>query len=111
MAGLPDRVTRDAYSHEVSSCGFWPGAPGPPGGPCIEPFFYSYAYPEPPGYAKYAIAPAEASFNPAFGEFVLPYAAMRQAADPDAALLAFLQSTYEAAAECGRWDREGLEVG
>jgi hypothetical protein len=111
MAGLPDRVTRDAYSHEVSSCGFWPGAPGPPGGPCIEPFFYSYAYPEPPGYAEYAIAPAEASFNAAFGEFVLPYEAMRQAADPDAALLEFLHSTYEAAANCAHWDRKALEVG
>ena len=111
MPGLPDRVTRDAYSHEVSSCGFWPGAPGAPGGPCIEPFFYSYAYPEPAGYAQYRVAPAEALFNPAFGEFVLPYEAMRQSADPDAALLEFLQSTYEAAAECGHWDREGLEVG
>jgi hypothetical protein len=103
MPGLPDRVTRDAYSHEVSSCGFWPGAPG------IEPFFYSYAFPEPPGYAEYAIAPASAQFDAKFGEFVLPYEAMRRAADPDAALLAFLQSTYEAAANCGRWDRDALE--
>jgi hypothetical protein len=110
MPGLPDRVTRDAYSHEVSSCGFWPGAPGPPGAPSIEPFFYSYAYPEPPGYAQYSIAPAEASFNPAFGEFILRYEAMRQSADPDAALLQFLQSTYEAAANCARWDRDALEV-
>ena len=104
MPGLPDRVTRDAYSHEVSSCGFWPGAPG------IEPFFYSYAYPEPPGYREYPIAPAEASFNPAFGEFVLPYEAMRQSPDPDAALLAFLQTTYEAAANCAAWDRAALEA-
>jgi hypothetical protein len=104
MAGLPDRVTRDAYSHEVSSCGFWPGAPG------IEPFFYSYAYPEPKGYAAYPIAPAQASFNPQFGEFVLPYEAMRQSADPDGALLQFLQSTYEAAANCAHWDRAALEV-
>ena len=104
MPGLPDRVTRDAYSHEVSSCGFWPGAPG------MEPFFYSYAYPEPPGYREYAIAPKEASFNTAFGEFVLPYEAMRQSADPDAALLVFLQSTYEAAANCAAWDRAALEV-
>jgi hypothetical protein len=104
MAGLPDRVTRDAYSHEVSSCGFWPGAPG------IEPFFYSYAYPEPPGYKDYAVAPAQASFNPQFGEFVLPYDAMRQTADPDGALLEFLQSTYEAAANCAHWDRAALEV-
>jgi hypothetical protein len=104
MPGLPDRVTRDAYSHEVSSCGFWPGAPG------IEPFFYSYAYPEPPGYAEYRIAPAQASFNSSFGEFVLPYEEMRQSANPDAALLAFLQSTYEAAANCAHWDRAALEV-
>ncbi len=107
MPGLPDRVTRDAYSHEVSSCGFWPGAPG---SPAIEPFFYSYAYPQPQGYAEYSIAPAEASFNAAFGEFVLPYEAMRQSADPDAALLQFLQSTYEAAANCAHWDRQALEA-
>jgi len=105
MAGLPDRVTRDAYSHEVRSCGFWPGAPG------IEPFFYSYAYPEPPGYAQYPIGPAQAEFNGAFGEFVLPYEAVRQSADPDAALLEFLQSTYEAAANCAHWDRQALETG
>jgi hypothetical protein len=104
MAGLPDRVTRDAYSHEVSSCGFWPGAAG------IEAFFYSYAYPEPPGFAEYSIAPVEASFDRNFGEFVLPYEEMRRSADPDAALLEFLQSTYDAAADCGRWDRAALEV-
>jgi len=104
MPGLCDRVTRDAYSHEVSSCGFWPGAPG------IEPFFYSYAYPEPPGYAQYPIEPAQARFNSSFGEFVFPYEAMRQSTDPDAALLEFLQSTYEAAAICARWDRDALEV-
>ena len=104
MPGLPDRVTRDAYSHEVSSCGFWPGAPG------IEPMFYSYAYPEPPGYAQYSVAPAQASFNSTLGEFVLPYDAMRQSADPDATLLQFLQSTYEAAANCAHWDRVALEA-
>jgi len=111
MAGLPDRVTRDAYSHEVSSCGFWPGAPGAPGMPCIEPFFYSYAYPEPAGYREFPIAPAAASFNTDFGEFVLPYEAMRQSIDPDAALLQFLQTTYDAAAECAHWDRAALDVG
>ena len=111
MPGLPDRVTRDAYSHEVSSCGFWPGAPGPPGTPSIEPFFYSYAYPEPPGYAEYSIAPAQAYFDKNFGEFVLPYEAMRQSADPDHVLLQFLQSTYEAAANCALWDRAALEAG
>jgi hypothetical protein len=104
MPGLPDRVTRDAYSHEVSSCGFWPGAPG------VEAFFYSYAYPQPPGYAETAIRPAEASFNTTFGEFVLPYEAVRSAADPDSMLLEFLQSTYEAAANCAHWDRAALEV-
>ena len=104
MAGLPDRVTRDAYSHEVSSCGFWPGAPG------VEALFYSYAYPEPPGYAKSAIAPDGALFNLQLGEFVLPYEQMRQSADPDSALLQFLQSTYEAAANCAHWDRTALEI-
>jgi hypothetical protein len=104
MPGLADRVTRDAYSHEVSSCGFWPGAPG------VEPFFYSYAYPEPAGYAAYSLAPGQGSYNATFGEFILPYEEMRLSADPDAALLGFLQSTYEAAAECGKWDRAALEV-
>ena len=104
MAGLPDRVTRDAYSHEVSSCGFWPGAPG------IEPLFYSYAYPEPPGYAQTSIAPAQARFDTTLGEFVLPYEDMRQSADPDSTLLQFLQSTYEAAANSAHWDRAALET-
>jgi Family of unknown function (DUF5996) len=104
VPGLPDRVTRDAYSHEVSSCGFWPGAPG------IEPLFYSYAYPEPPGYRESSIAPGQASFDTKMGEFVLPYEAMRLSADPDSTLLEFLQSTYDAAANCGRWDRRSLEV-
>jgi hypothetical protein len=104
MAGLPDRVTRDAYSHEVSSCGFWPGGGG------FEALFYSYAYPEPAGYAAYAIAPAQARFDATLGEFVLPYEAVRGAADPDAVLLQFLESTYEAAANCARWDRAALET-
>jgi hypothetical protein len=104
MPGLPDRVTRDAYSHEVSSCGFWPGGPG------LDAMFYSYAYPEPPGYAEYPIAPADATYSKDFGEFVLPYEAMRRSPDPDPALLQFLQSTYEAAANCGQWDRAALEV-
>ena len=105
MPGLPDRVTRDAYSHEVSSAGFWPG------GAEMDAMFYSYAYPEPPGYREYAIGPAAAGFDANFGEFVLPYEAMRAAPDPDAALMEFLRSTYEAAAECGKWDRAGLEIG
>jgi Family of unknown function (DUF5996) len=104
MAGLADRVTHDAYSHEVSSCGFWPGAPG------IEAFFYSYAYPEPPGYAEASAGPAQARFDAQFGEFLLPYEEMRCAADPDSLLLEFLQSTYEAAANCAGWDRISLEV-
>ena len=86
------------------------GSAGSAGGPGIEPFFYSYAYPEPPGYPEYAIAPAQATFNKNFGEFIFPYEAMRQSADPDGALLEFLQSTYEAAAECGNWDRVQLEI-
>jgi Family of unknown function (DUF5996) len=104
VPGLTDRVVRDAYSHEVSSCGFWPGAPG------VEAFFYSYAYPQPPGYAETAIRPAQSAFNAGFGEFVLPYEAVRSAADPDTVLLEFLQSTYEAAANCAHWDRAALEV-
>jgi hypothetical protein len=104
MPGLPDRITRDAYSHEVSSCGFWPGAPG------VDAMFYSYAYPEPPGYAEYPIAPGAGAYSKDFGEFVLPYEAMRQSPDPDGALLQFLQSTYEAAANRGDWDRAALEV-
>lgn len=102
MPGLPDRVTRDAYSHEVSSCGFWPGGPG------VEACFYSYAYPEPPGYSAYPVAVSGAKYDASFGEFVLPYEAMRNAEDPDAALLTFLQTTYDAASICGKWDREAL---
>jgi len=104
MPGLADRVTRDAYSHEVSSCGFWPGAPG------IEPMFYSYAYPEPPGYVGSPISPSFAGFDKNLGEFVLPYGSMRASFEPDRVLLAFLQSTYEAAANCAHWDRAALEV-
>ena len=104
MPGLPDRVTRDAYSHEVSSCGFWPGAPG------VDAMFYSYAYPEPPGYAEYFIAPAGGAYSKDFGEFVFPYERMRQSADPDAALLEFLETTYAAAANLAHWDRRALEV-
>lgn len=104
MPGLPDRVTRDAYSHEVSSAGFWPGGPG------VDAFFYSYAYPEPKGYREWKVRPMEARFDGAFGEFVLPYAAMRSAGDPDAVLMEFLESTYEAAADLGKWDRKALEV-
>jgi hypothetical protein len=101
---LADWVVREAYSHEVSSCGFWPG-----GGPLPEPVFYSYAYPEPEGFKDYPVRPEAAYYHPDMREFVLPYEAMRTAADPDQALLAFLQSTYEAAADLSRWDRAALE--
>jgi hypothetical protein len=103
---VADKVTREAYSHEVSSAGFWPGAAG-----VSEAVFYAYAYPEPAGFGQAAIAPAAASYSSAFGEFLLPYDAVRQAAAPDDLLLEFLQSTYQAAADLGRWDRAALERG
>jgi hypothetical protein len=98
-------VTREAYSHEVSSAGFWPGGAGAPGGP----LFYSYAYPAPAGFAEAKVSPGAARFDPALGEFVLDYEAVRNAADPDAALMAFLESTYGAAADLGGWDRAALD--
>ncbi len=101
---LPDWVAREAYSHEVSSCGFWAG-----GGPVAYPAFYAYAYPEPPGFAEARILPDAASYNTDLREFILPYDAVRTAASPDDALLAFAQSTYEAAANLGKWDRAALE--
>ncbi|MGA7325204.1 MAG: DUF5996 family protein [Rhodomicrobium sp.] len=104
IPNLPDAVTREAYSHEVSSAGFWPGGPG------LEyPVFYSYAYPAPDGFAEAKVSPPEAFYSREFGEFVLPYEAMRTASDPESALLEFLQSTYEAAASLARWDRKALE--
>lgn len=103
VPGLPDRVTREAYSHEVSSAGFWPGSDTFP-----QAAFYSYAYPEPPGYRSSPV-PKEATFEEVLGEFVLPYAAVRDAPDPDAVLLNFLSQTYAAAADHGDWDRSALE--
>ena len=103
IPNLPDAVVREAYSHEVSSAGFWPG------GPDVDAVFYSYAYPEPPGYRERKVAPAAASFHPQLKEFVLPYATVRTASDPDAMVLEFLQSTYEAAADTAKWDRAALE--
>jgi hypothetical protein len=100
----PDYVMVEAYSHECSSAGFWPG-----GGAVDEAAFYAYAYPEPAGYSAHAVQPAAAFYHPKAREFILPYEAVRTAADPDAALLAFLQSTYEAAADLGRWDRALLD--
>ena len=104
VPNLPDAVAQEAYSHEVSSAGFWPGTP-----PIDYPAFYSYAYPEPPGFASAAVRPAEAFYSEALREFVLPYDAVRTAADPDRALLDFLTSTYEAAATKAAWDRAALE--
>ena len=106
IPNLPDDVTREAYSHEVSSAGFWPGGAGGGGG---GPFFYSYAYPAPEGFARAAVEPEAARFDEALGEFVLPYEAVRTAGDPDSALLGFLEATYAAAADLAGWDRAGLE--
>jgi uncharacterized protein DUF5996 len=104
--GIPncaDWVMELAYSHEVSSCGFWPGG-------AEEGMFYSYAYPTPEGFADYRVEPAAAYYDTDLGEFVLPYASVRQADDPDDELLRFFQTTYEAAADLAHWDRAALEV-
>jgi uncharacterized protein DUF5996 len=101
---LPDAVTREAYSHEVSSAGFWPG-----GGPIEYAAFYSYAYPEPDGFSSAPVRPAQAFYSRELGEFILPYDAVRTASDPRRTLMDFLQSTYTAAAELGHWDRAALE--
>jgi hypothetical protein len=101
---LADDVVCEAYSHEVSSAGFWPG-----GGAIDYPAFYSYAYPEPAGFRTTGVRPDAAFFSEALGEFILPYDAVRTAAAPDQALLDFLQSTYEAAANAAKWDRDALE--
>jgi hypothetical protein len=101
---LPDDVACEAYSHEVSSAGFWPGS-----GAIEYPAFYSYAYPEPAGFRAAPVRPDAAFFSEALGEFILPYDAVRTAAQPDRALLDFLQSSYEAAANAAKWDRDALE--
>ena len=101
---LSEAVACEAYSHEVSSAGFWPG-----GGAIDYPAFYSYAYPEPASYRTARVRPEAAFFSEALGEFILPYDAVRTAPDPDQALLAFLQSTYQAAANGAWWDRDALE--
>ncbi|MBV8404827.1 MAG: hypothetical protein JO203_11595 [Gammaproteobacteria bacterium] len=103
IPGLADAVTREAYSHEVSSAGFWPGNDAFP-----RAAFYSYAWPEPPGFSTAAVPPG-ATYNTDLGEFILPYEQVRQAADPQALLLEFLTRTYEAAADNGHWDRAALE--
>ena len=104
VPGLPDRITREAYSHEVSSAGFWAGGVTP-----AEPIFYSYAYPSPDGFSAASVEPDAAAFDTDLGEFVLPYAAVASAPDPAATLMAFLESTYAAAADLAHWDRAALE--
>jgi hypothetical protein len=101
---MPDAVVREAYSHEVSSAGFWPG-----GGGIDFPAYYSYAYPVPEGFAEAGVRPADAFFSKDIGEFLLPYDIVRSAKDPERTLLEFLQSTYAAAADLGRWNRCDLE--
>jgi hypothetical protein len=100
---LPARVAQEAYSHEVSSAGFWPGSAD------VDAAFYAYAYPEPPAFRAARVLPQQAVFNPSLGEFILPYAEVRSARNPDAMLLEFLHSSYEAAANAARWDRAALE--
>jgi Family of unknown function (DUF5996) len=104
VPALPDEVTREAYSHEVSSAGFWPG-----GGGTDFPSFYSYAYPAPNGFSDAQPTPKEAYFDQKLGEFLLPYEAVRQSSEPEAMLMSFLESTYSAAADLGGWDRDALE--
>ena len=104
IPNLPDSITREAYSHEVSSAGFWPG-----GGAIAYPAFYSYAYPQPPGFERASVRPREAFYSADLREFVLPYDVVRTASAPDDTLLEFLQSTYEAAATLAAWDRAALE--
>ncbi len=104
IPNLPDRITREAYSHEVSSCGFWAG-----GGVIAYPAYYAYAYPEPAGFAAASVAPGQAFYSADLHEFILPYDVVRTSDDPDRALLAFLQSTYVAAADLAKWDRAALE--
>jgi hypothetical protein len=101
--GLAARVMQEAYSHEVSSAGFWPGGNG------VDASFYSYAYPAVPAFAKAKVRPGSAFYHDGLGEFLLPYEAVRSAADPDATLLNFLETTYAAAADASRWDRAALE--
>jgi hypothetical protein len=104
MPHVSDAVARDAYSQEVSSAGFWPGS-----GTVTAPNYYSYAYPAPEGFAEVRALPDAAGYDAELGEFLMPYDAVRTSADPDATLLTFLQSTYEAAANLAHWDRQFLE--
>jgi hypothetical protein len=106
IPNLPDWVTREAYSHECISAGWWPGSAG---SPVTEPAFYAYAYPEPDGCSTAPIEPESAYYQEQMREWILPYDAVRKADDPDALLLQFMQSTYETAANLGGWDRAALE--
>ncbi len=101
---LPDAITREAYSQEVSSLGFWPGNEQVP-----QPLFYSYAYPQPDGFAESKVKPAAASFHPQLREFILPYEEVRRASSPDNLVLDFAQSTYDAASTLANWDRAPLQ--
>lgn len=103
VPNMPDWVNEEAYSREVSSCGFWPGGYG------MDAVFYAYAYPEPQGFAQAHVSPAEAYYNSQMKFFALPYDAVRQSEDPDAKVLAFFQTTYDAAADLANWDRAMLE--
>ncbi len=104
VTGLPDDVVREAYSHEVSSCGFWPGDRNYP-----RPAFYAYAYPEPEGYARAPVEPSAGAYDEKMREFILPYEAARASRDPEAVVMRFLETTYRAAADLGRWDCPSLE--
>lgn len=106
IPNLPDRITREAYSHECISAGWWPGSPGTP---VAEPAFYAYSYPEPAGCKDAPIGSPAGYYERAMSEWVLPYEAVRTASDPDAVLLEFLETTYAAAADRGGWDRSALE--
>ncbi len=99
-----DSITREAYSHEVISCGFWPGS-----GPILAPAFYCYAAPEPPGFSKEQVRPESAFYSAELSEFLLYYDDVRQADSPEKALMDFLESTYEASARLANWDRRELE--
>lgn len=105
IPGLPDWITREAYSHEVYSCGFWPGGPASPA-----PAYYAYAYPVPEGLGEVSIRPPQAVWSSEMGEHFLSYEAVRTTADPDDVLMSFLESTYEAVADRAEWDRAELEV-
>ena len=104
IPNLPDEVTREAYSHEVSSCGFWIGNREAP-----DPIFYAYAYPNPDGFPESAVQPEQAFWHSELGEFILPYEAVRSTESPEETLHGFLQSTYAAAADLGHWNRTELE--